>query len=140
MRSESVRWRWAPVVGFHAGPDTTWKQGMKTTSRAASRQTTHFCSPSFWTARRAFSWETCVVRPGGARRRSIDRAGRRVAYLRRRGGEGIVQLGESGRVAPRRRHVEVAQLLDERSARRGPLAQLRASLSERLAARQVFKI
>ena len=37
--------------------------------------------------------------------------------LRRRGGEGVVQLGESGRVAPRRRDVEVAQLLDERSAR-----------------------
>ena len=55
-------------------------------------------------------------------------------YFSRRGGEGVVQLGELGGVAPRRRDVEVVELLDERSARRGPLAQLRARFSERLAA------
>ena len=55
-------------------------------------------------------------------------------YFSRRGGEGVVELGEFGRVAPRRRDVKFAELLDERSARRGPLAQLRASLRERLAA------
>ena len=42
---------------------------MKTTSLLLSKHTTHFCSPSFATARRAFSSETCVVRPGGAQRR-----------------------------------------------------------------------
>ena len=61
--------------------------------------------------------------------------GRRVAYLRRRRGEGVAQLGELGRVAPRRRDVQFSQLLDERPARRGSLAQLGASLRERFAAR-----
>ena len=41
--------------------DTTWKHGIKTTSRALSKHTTHFCSPSFATARRAFSSETFAV-------------------------------------------------------------------------------
>ena len=44
-------------------------------------------------------------------------AGSFLGDLRRRCGEGVAQLGEFGRVAPRRRDVEVAQLLDERSAR-----------------------
>ena len=44
-RVAAVPWRWAR--GFQFQQDTTWKQGMKTTSRAASRHTTHFCSPSF---------------------------------------------------------------------------------------------
>ena len=91
----------------------------KTTSRDLEADGARFFlgnlrrAASFWTARRA----------------------RLLRYLRRRGGEGVVQLGEFGRVAPRRRDVELSQLLDERSARRGPLAQLRARLGERLAAR-----
>ena len=38
-------------------------------------------------------------------------------YFSRRGGESLGKLGEFGRVAPRRSDVEIAQLLDERSAR-----------------------
>ena len=55
--------------------------------------------------------------------------------LRRRGGEGLGKLRKFGRVAPRRSDVKFAQLLDERSARGGPLAQFRASFRERLTAR-----
>ena len=54
-------------------------------------------------------------------------------YFSRRRGEGVAQLGEFGRVAARRRDVEVAQLLGERSARRGPLSFVKLCES------QVFK-